>query len=64
MTSGLSLYSALSLVRQRIHAVRQFTRLSEKNFTLSRGYWEMTSRSSPDSALSLVQQWIHVYVSL
>ena len=28
MTSGLSPYSALSLVRQRIHAVRQSTRLS------------------------------------
>ena len=28
MTAGLSPYSALSLVRQRIHAVRQSTRLS------------------------------------
>ena len=28
MTSGLSPYSALSLVRQRIHALRQSTRLS------------------------------------
>ena len=55
MTSGLSPYSSLSLVRQRIHALRQSTRLSGSVVFL----WEMTSGLSPYSALSLVRQLIH-----
>ena len=55
MTSGLSPYSALSLVRQRIHALRQSTRLSGFLVFL----WEMTSGLSPCSALCLVRQRIH-----
>ena len=56
MTSCLSPYSARSLVRQRIHALRQSTRLSGSVVFL----WEMTSRLSPYSAVSLGRQWIHV----
>ena len=55
MTSGLSPYSALSLVRQRIHALRQSTRLSGCLVFL----WVMTLGLSPCSALSLVRLRIH-----
>ena len=40
MTSGLSPYSALSLVRQRIHAVRQSTSLSGF-LTFSAFWWSL-----------------------
>ena len=65
MTSRLSPYSALSLVRQRIHVWRQSTRLSGRISRSSRvGLWETTSCLSPYSALSLGRQWIHVGFSL
>ena len=47
-------------VRQLIHAVRQSTRLSGRISHFSRGFLMLL----PYSALSLVRQWIHVYVSL
>ena len=59
MTSGLSPYSALSLVRQRIHAVRQSTGLSgiiSHYFSWFPGDDFMVS---PYSALSLVRQRKH-----
>ena len=48
MTSCLSPYSALCLVQQRIHALRQSMEFLE---------------GSPYSALCLVQQWIQVHAS-
>ena len=64
ITSGLSPYSALSLVRQRIHAVRQSTRLSEIishyfSWFLGDDIWKRSRIQR-----MLVQHWIHVYVSL
>ena len=65
MTSRLSPYSALSLVRQRIHVWRQSMRLSGRISRSSHvGLWETTSYLSPYSALSLGRQWIHVGFSL
>ena len=59
MTSCLSPYSALSLVRQRIHALRQSTELVVSSHIFHVGFWEMTSCWSPYSALSLVRQRTH-----
>ena len=61
MTSCLFPYPALSLVRQRIHALRQSAELLKKltYFPRAGGLWEMTSGLSPYSALSLVRQRIH-----
>ena len=49
-----------SLVRQWIHVWRQSMRFFGRISRSSRGgLWEMTSRLSPYSALSLVRFWIH-----
>ena len=62
VTSFLSPFSALSLVRQRIHALRQSVELLEEFLALG-GLSEMTSCWSPYSAQCSVRQRILAHAS-
>ena len=56
-------YAPCSAVDTRMASVYEASG-NFSHFLRSGGLWEMTSGLSPYSALCLVQQWIHVYVSL